>query len=217
MDLLKHALGSMPITRIFIGAPRRRAVKIVLLLVAVAAATQSAWALEVELDKNQYTYLDRLSFTVKINELTGNRAEFWIIDSSGRQSSSIPLAIQGLETVSVAPSPFNPSIYPQDTYTVRVEYAGESAEATFELVDTGAVAVPPYLGYMVSLWAQGAVEDDQLIKVLSDARVVPSVQDPQIPQWCRQTAQWASQGFLTMDEFAASLRYLIEIGVVGDT
>lgn len=191
--------------------------RIILLLVAVAAAAQSAWALEVELDKDQYTYLDRLSFTVRVDELAGSHAEFWIIDSSGRQSSAIPLAVRGLETVSVAPSPFNPSIYAQDTYTVRVEYAGESAEAAFELVDTGAVAVPPYLGYMVSLWAQGAVEDDQLVEVLADARVVPPVQDPQIPQWCRQTAQWASQGFLTMDEFAAGLRYLIEIGVVGNT
>lgn len=187
---------------------------VLLLAAACAASAQCAWALEVETGKDSYTYLDRLSFTVRVDELAGGSAKFWIIDSSGKQSSPIPLAVRGPETVSVAPVPFNPAIYAEDTYTVRVEYAGSRAEASFELVDTGAVAVPPYLGYMIELWAQGSIGDKPFIDALADARVVPPVEDPHIPQWCRQTAAWAAEGALTMDEFAAGLRYLIEAGAV---
>lgn len=188
----------------------------VLLLAAVAAAfVQCAWALEVETDRDVYTYLDRLSFTVRVGEPAGGQATFWITDSSGTQSSPIPLAVRGPETVSVAPVPFSPAIYAEDTYTIRVEYGGLSAETSFELVDTGAAAVPPYLEYLIGLWGSGAIGDGALAGALADAGVISAVEDPAIPGWYRQVALWADEGRLTADEFAAGLRYMIQIGVVG--
>lgn len=193
-----------------------RPVKQALLAVAVAmAAAQGAWALEVEPDRDSYTYLDRLSFTVRTDAPAGEAAKFWIIDSSGRQSSPIPLAIRGPETVSVAPAPFSPAIYAEDTYTIRVEYAGESAEASFRLVDTGVAAVPPYLTYIIDLWAQGLAGDKALVDALSEARVMRAVEEPDIPDWYMQTAAWAVEGRIAMDDFAAGLRYLDQIGAIG--
>lgn len=187
-----------------------------LLLAALAlAAAQGAWALEVEPDKQVYSYLDRLSFTVRTDASGNEPAVFWIIDSSGKQSSPIPLAIRGPETVSVAPVPFSPAIYPQDTYTIRVEHAGELAEASFELVDTGAVAVPPYLSYIIGLWAQGLADDETFVDAMAEARVMQPVENPDIPAWYRQTAALAVDGLVTMDEFAAGLRYLAQIGAIG--
>ncbi len=186
-----------------------------LLAAALALAAQEALALEVEPDRDTYTYLDRLSFTVRTEVPGGGQAVFWIIDSSGRQSSPIPLAMTGSETVSTAPAPFSPAIYAEDTYTIRVEHGGRSAEAQFRLVDTGVVAVPPYLSYMIGLWAQGLADDKSFVDAMAEARVMRPLENPDIPDWCRQTALWALDGLVTMDEFAAGLRYLAEIGAIG--
>ena len=196
------------------GGPLARVWQL-MLAAALALAAQGAWALEVEPDREAYTYLDRLSFTVRTDAPGGGPAVFWIIDSSGRQSSPIPLAIAGSETVSTAPVPFSPDIYSEDTYTIRVEHGGRTAEAQFRLVDTGVVAVPPYLSYMIGLWAQGLADDKAFVDAMAEARVMQPLQDPDIPDWCRQTAAWALDGLITMDEFAAGLRYLAEIGAMG--
>lgn len=188
-------------------------------MIAVPAAAQ-AEPLQVRTGQDVYAYGDFLSFTVTVPAVTQETATFRIIDEAGMGSSRLAMSITGESTVLTAPNPFTSVQYGVGIYTVTVEYDGDAASASFELVDSGRVIIPFWIKDVSALWADGMISDAAFFKNLTDNGIITSNQpltddaDVTIPAWYRSNAQWWMDGRISDDEFAGGLQYLINVSAV---
>ena len=94
---------------------------------------------EIIMEKTTYSYCEKLFYTIKVSEVTGNPAIIHIRDETGKGSSAIPFPITELENpVPSRVAPFEKEIFPLGKYFVDIRVcrcAHNSAE--FTLIDSG--------------------------------------------------------------------------------
>ena len=175
--------------------------------------------------KDTYYYGDTLTFTVKVSKVTEDIATLYIIDEQGKSSSPIPMGIQQIETTITSPFPFESQTYPTGQYTLKIEYANESAQTKFFLEDSGRIVIPLWIKDVGRLWTSGAISDETFATAIeflikNNIIEIPETQSQQnnekvaIPLWVKTNAEWWTQGLITDDDFAKGLQFLIEIGVI---
>ena len=170
--------------------------------------------------KPVYAYGDYLSFTVIVPEVTSEIATFRIIDEFKKESGAIQMAINDKTSTLTAPNPFESTIYKEGTYTIKIDYEGQSTTTEFELIDSGAIVIPFWIKDVAGLWLDMVIDDRGFLKNLVDNQII-TVQSPiqesttvNIPEWYKTNAVWWKQGAISDDEFARGLQYLISINAI---
>ena len=215
---------------IFIAEVEKTSVKILPILVvfAIVATMPSVFAeptVEIILDKTTYNYGDKLFYTIKVSEITGDNAIIHIIDETGKGSSAIPIPIMELETPLPAQYPFEKEVFSEGKYYIEVSYSGASDKVEFNLVDAGNVVIPFWIKQVAYYWISQGVADqtyadaiEHLIKnniiVLPNTENIGESESKQIPAWVKTSTLWWLEEKISDNEYAQSLQYLIKSGII---
>ena len=195
-------------------------------LVALSFSSQNSLAapsLTVSTSKQVYEYGDFLSVNLQVSELTGDQIVFHIIDSTGQTSSPIPIQISKLNSTIIAPVPFYKTNYSPGTYQIVAEYSGAKTSITFQLTDSGKIAIPTQYKILVKSWLHGTYKQDDfaaLIRELINFNIinVPNYQvlhnSVYVPHWLENNAKWWSDNSISDNEFGSALQYLLEKGFI---
>jgi hypothetical protein len=190
----------------------------ILVLVLFSTHIASAESVTVNTNKDTYNYGDHLSVTISVSNVSSDLATMYIIGPDNNKSSAIPVKIAGLITTINSPSSFDPSIYKEGTYTIEVEYGGERAKVSFDLVDAGNKFMPFGSTSVVAQWISGGLADHSLITYLTDKDLIVfsgTIDDTvSIPSWYKGNGVWWLDQKITDVEFLNGLQYLVDSGVV---
>ena len=173
--------------------------------------------------KQVYEYGDLLSITFHVSELTGNQITLHIVDSSGKTSAPINLPIDNLNSTITSPFPFYKTTFSPGTYHIDAEYSGSKTSVSFNLIDSGRIAIPIEFKTVVKTWQHGSPTDKDyaglIRELINDGIIhVPNYNNQtnqvHIPQWFKNSAKWWSDDFISDNEFGSSIQYLIQKGII---
>jgi len=180
-------------------------------------------SIEISTSKQVYEYGDLLSITFHVSELTGEQITLHIIDSSGKTSAPINLPIYKLNSTITSPFPFYKTTFSPGTYHIDAEYSGSKTSVSFDLIDSGRIAIPTEFKTVVKTWQQGSpTEKDyaglirELINngIINVANYNNQTNQIHIPQWFKNNAKWWSDESISDNEFGLSIQYLIQKGII---
>lgn len=183
-------------------------------------------SVEIVMEKTTYSYCEKLFYTIKVSEVTGNPAIIHIRDETGKGSSAIPFPITDLENPVPSRVAFEKEIFPLGKYFVEVEYSGAQTTAEFTLIDTGKVCIPETVKPIMANWLSGNISDGFLIDALqkftegSDLFKIPfdadetSVYDVIIPEWVKNVGYWWLEGAISDEELANAINNLVERNII---
>ncbi|MHA7734309.1 hypothetical protein [Nitrosopumilus sp. S6] len=181
---------------------------------------------EIIMEKTTYSYCEKLFYTIKVSEVTGNPAIIHIRDETGKGSSAIPFPITELENPVPSRVAFEKEIFPLGKYFVDVEYNGVQTTAEFTLVDTDKVCIPEVVKPIMANWLSGNISDGFLIDAFQkfteelDIFKIPfdvnetTVYDVRIPEWVKNVGYWWLEGVISDDELANAINNLIERDII---
>jgi hypothetical protein len=169
-------------------------------------------------NKPVYQYGDRLSFSVTVSNVTGDMAVLEIVDQSNQSSSPIDMIITKPVSNITAPVPFYKTTFAPGTYFVKIQYSGSNATTSFQLVDTGDIAIPPQFKEVASSWVQNQTSDklfgrDIFYLVDSGVIEVDGYHDQNmtsIPSWFKNDALWWSNGSISDNDFGHVVQFLLK-------
>jgi len=180
-------------------------------------------SLDISTSKPVYEYGDFLSINLKVSELTGSDVVMHIIDSSNKTSAPINLSIYNSSNTITAPFAFYKTTFRPGIYHIDAEYSGSKASVSFNLIDSGKIAIPTEFKTVVKTWQRGSPTDkdyagiireliiDNIINVTNYSNQTNQVH---IPQWFKNTAKWWSDDSISDNEFGLSIEYLIQKGII---
>lgn len=180
-------------------------------------------SLEISTSKSVYEYGDFLSINFQVSELTGDNVIIYIIDDSNKTSSPINLPIYQLNSTITSPFPFYKTTFSPGTYHIDAVYSGSNASASFNLIDSGKIAIPTEFKTFVKTWQQGSPTDKDYVgfirELINDNIINVSNYNNQtnqihIPQWFKNSAKWWADDSISDNEFGSSIEYLIEKGII---
>jgi len=217
--------------QIFIAEPEKNGVKgiAILVILGIIIGLPSSFAeptVEIILDKTTYNYGDKLFYTLKVSEVTGDNAIIHIKDESGKGSSAIPIPIGSLETPIPAQYPFEKAVFPEGKYFIEVSYSGATDTAEFNLVDAGNVVIPFWIKQVAYNWISPQGTSDQTYVnalehlIENDIIKIPETntgtdsESQKIPNWMKTSTLWWLEEKITDEEYAHSLQYLIKKGII---
>ena len=193
---------------------------------AVVLGTQYSFAtpsLEISTSKHVYEYGDLLSINFQVSELVSNSITIHITDSSNKTSAPINLPIDKLNNTITSPFPFYKTTFSPGTYRIDAEYSNATASVSFDLIDTGKIAIPVEFKSLVKTLEQGSPTDKvyagiirELINnnILSVTNYSNSTDQIYIPQWFKNSVQLWSSDSISDNEFGMSIEYLLEKGIM---
>ena len=199
---------------------------IVLAMGLAASPMAHATSVEIVMDRDTFSYCEKLFYVIKVSEVTADQAIIHITDESGTKSSAIPIPITDLENQIPSVSPFQKEIFPLGKYVIDVEYSGAHAMAEFVLVDSGRACIPETIKPIMSNWLAGNISDgfliDALAKFTKDMGLfeVPfetdetTIYDISIPQWVRNVGYWWLEEAVSDDELVNMMNNLMERGII---
>ncbi len=185
--------------------------------------SSAAASLEISTSKQVYAYGDFLSINFQVSELTGNDIIIQIADSSGRLSSPINIPINALNYTMTAPFPFYKTTFSTGTYQIDAKYGEDNATVSFDLIDSGKIAIPNEFKTLVKTWQQGSPTDKdyaglihELINdnIINVANYNNQTSQVHIPQWFKNSANLWSDDYTSDNEFGLSIQYLIQKGII---
>ncbi len=179
----------------------------------------------IQLEKDIYSYGEKLFYTIEVSEVTGELATIHIRDEQGKDSSGIPIPISELKTPVPSMFPFESEIFPVGKYFIEVEYSGATASAEFELIDAGNIVIPFWIKQVAYFWVSGQISDETFadaiefliqneIIVVPDTQTESTAENIQIPTWIRTNAVWWLEEKITDTDFALGIQHLIKVGII---
>lgn len=180
---------------------------------------------EIILEKSTYNYGEKLLYTIKVSEVTGDNAIIHIRDESGKGSSAIPVAITKLETLIPSAYPFEREVFPEGKYFIDVEYSGSKNTAEFSIVDAGNVVIPFWIKQVAYYWiSPDGISDQNYIDAIEflikeNIIVIPQTEsqkntESKIPVWVKTSTLWWLEEKISDEEYAQALQYLIKNGII---
>jgi hypothetical protein len=180
-------------------------------------------SLEISTSKQVYEYSDFLSINFQVSELTGNDIIIQIVDNLGRSSSPINIPISTLNYTKIAPFPFYKTTFSPGMYQINARYGEDNATVSFDLIDSGKIAIPNEFKTLVKTWQQGSPTDKDyagLIHELINDNIINGTNynnqtnQVHIPQWFKNSANLWSDDYTSDNEFGLSIQYLIQKGII---
>jgi hypothetical protein len=172
--------------------------------------------------KPSYGYGQNLSFIIKVSEVTGDSAILQIIDQSGQSSSPIYDKITSPVSNITSPFPFYKTTFSPGTYYINIQYSGSNATTSFQLVDTGNIAIPPEFKTAADSWSKGQTSSKLFaadIQALIQYGVIKidNYQENNtifFPSWFKNDATWWANGSISDNDFGMAVKYLIESKII---
>ncbi|MDH3361472.1 MAG: hypothetical protein OEL56_03635 [Nitrosopumilus sp.] len=177
------------------------------------------------MEKTTYTYCEKLFYTIKVSEVTGNPAIIHIRDEAGKGSSAIPIQITGLENPIPSLIPFEKEVFPLGKYFIDVEYQNSKVTAEFELIDSDNTCIPELIKPIMSNWLSGNISDGFLMDAFEryvDNKLVSipfeinesNVYSIKIPEWVKNIGYWWVEESITDDELSKAINYLVNRNII---
>ena len=177
------------------------------------------------MEQTTFSYGEKLVYTIKVSEVTGDFAIIHIRDEAGKGSSAIPIQIPESETLISSPFPFDKEIFPTGKYYIDVEYSGSKDTVEFNVVDTGKTVFPFWMKQIGYSWINGEISDGALMDGIQKSvegeewNVVKEMDKSNfgsiyIPKWVKTTAGWWLEEKISDDDFANVIQYLIKNEII---
>ena len=196
------------------------------LSLAILPSAHAEPTVEVIMEKTTYSYCEKLFYTIKVSEVTGNPAIIHIRDEAGKGSSAIPIAISELENPVPSRMAFEKEIFPLGKYYIDVEYEGQKVTAEFTLIDKDNICLPVSMQSIFINWLSGNISDgfiidafekfvdDEIIKVPFEINQ-DNVYNIDIPDWVRENSSlWWYQGLISDEELVQVFKYLLDEKII---
>ncbi|CUR52366.1 conserved exported protein of unknown function [Nitrosotalea devaniterrae] len=179
-------------------------------------------SLEISTSKHVYEYGDFLSINFLVSEITSHDIVIHITDSSNKTSAPINLPIDNLNSTITSPFPFYKTTFSPGTYRIDANYSNATASASFDLVDSGKIAIPTEFKSLVKTVQQGSPTDKSyagIIRELINDNIIniPGYNQTgqvHVPQWFIKNVQWWSDDSISDNDFGMSIQYLIQKGII---
>lgn len=200
--------------------------RLVLVFVILSSlGVQSSFAspsLEISTSKKTYEYGDYLSINFQVSDLSSKSITLHITDSSNKTSAPIILPITKLDTTITTPVPFYKINFNPGTYRIDANYSNVLASTSFDIIDSGKIAIPLQYKSLVPLFEQGSQADGVyagLIRELINDKIldVPGytqANQPHIPQWFKKDFKWWADSSISDNDFGMAIQYLMQKGII---
>jgi hypothetical protein len=201
------------------------AIIFIIMISAFLPQVQAEPAVSIIMEKTTYQYCEKLFYTIKVSEITGNPAIIHIRDETGKGSSAIPIAIKELENPVPSLIPFEAEIFPLGKYFLDVEYSGSEYTVEFNLVDSDNICIPEVIKQFLIEWLNEKMPDGYLIDAFQkyiDPKLIEipfeindkNILEIDIPDWVKNVAYWWVQGMISDNDFAQMTNYLIDEKII---
>jgi hypothetical protein len=186
---------------------------------------QSSFAsptLEISTNKKVYEYGNYLSINIQVSEISSKTITLHITDSSNKTSAPITLPITKMNTTITTPVPFYKINFNPGTYRIDANYSNVLASTSFDIVDSGKIAIPIELKSLVATLEQGYQADSAyagLIRELVNDKILdvpgytPSNQ-PHIPQWFKKDFKMWADSSISDNDFGMAIQYLMQKRII---
>ncbi len=180
---------------------------------------------EILMEKTTYNYCEKLFYTIKVSEVTGDSAILHITDAAGKTSSAIPIPISNLETPIPSVMPFEAEIFPSGKYFLDVEYSGGEDTIEFDLLDSENVCISTVMKQFAFSWISNQISDGFFIDAINkfvdkDIIKIPdkisekSLENIHIPTWVKNIVTWWLDEKISDGEAAKAIQYLINKEII---
>ena len=185
----------------------------------------AAPSISIETSQNVYEYGEFLSITVKVSEITGEKAIVHVIDATERKVMLLNRPITLTTTTFPSQHPFDSAIWKPGTYMLEFEYSNQISSIQFTIDDSGKVVLPAWIRDVAKLWVTdqiSAKEFSVAIEYMINVEIIKipytetdgEVSATAIPEWVKNNAGWWAVGAIDDTEFTVALQYLVKIGVI---
>ncbi|MHB8602095.1 MAG: hypothetical protein ACYC6W_08840 [Nitrosotalea sp.] len=179
-------------------------------------------SLEISTSKHVYEYGDFLSINFQVSEMTSHDIIIHITDSSNKTSAPINLPIDKTNSTITSPFPFYKTTFSPGTYRIDAEYSNATASVSFDLIDSGKIAIPAEFKSLVKTLQQGSPTDKSyagiIRELINDGIInVPNYNQADqvhVPQWFKKNVQWWSDDSISDNDFGMAIEYLIQKGII---
>ena len=194
-------------------------------IISLVLSTQYSFAtpsLEISTSKHIYEYGDFLSINFQVSEITSHDIVIHITDSSNKTSAPITLPIDKTNSTITSPCPFYKTTFSPGTYRIDAEYDSVKASTSFDLIDSGKIAIPTEFKSLVKTLQQGSPTDKSyagiIRELLNDGIIsIPGYNQTNqvhVPQWFIKNVQQWSDDTISDNDFGMSIVYLIQKGII---
>lgn len=179
-------------------------------------------SLEISTSKHVYEYGDFLSINFQVSEITSHDITIHITDNSNKTSAPINLPIDKTNSTITSPFPFYKTTFNPGTYRIDAEYSNATASVSFDLIDSGKIAIPAEFKSLVKTLQQGSPTDKSyagiIRELINDGIInVPNYNQADqvhVPQWFKKNVQLWSDDSISDNDFGMSIEYLIQKGII---
>ena len=200
----------------------------VMLLVISVALLPSVYAtptVEIVMEKTTFRYCEKLFYTIKVSEITGEPAIIHVRDQAGKESSAIPIPISNQTNPVPSMIPFEAEIFPLGKYFIDVEYADAKDSVEFNLIDSENVCIPIMMKQVAFSWIDDKMSDGFFIDAINkfvdkDIINIPdkinekNLEEIHIPKWVKNTATWWLEEKISDSEFSQAIQYLVNKEII---
>jgi len=201
------------------------ALSVVICVIVFLPQVHAEQTISIIMEKTTYTYCEKLFYTIKVSEVTGNPAIIHIRDEAGKGSSAIPIQITDLENPIPSLIPFEKEVFPLGKYFIDVEYQNSKVTAEFELIDSDNTCIPELIKPIMSNWLSGNISDGFLMDAFEryvDNKLISipfeinesNVYDIKIPEWVKNIGYWWVEESITGDELGKAINYLVNHNII---
>ena len=198
---------------------------IVIFSAALLPSVYATSSVEILMDKTTFTYCEKLFYTIKVSEVTGEPAVIHIRDQTNKSSSAIPIPISNLQNPIPSVIPFEAEIFPVGKYFIDVEYAGAKDSAEFDLIDSGNVCIPITMKQVAYSWINDKMSDGFFIDAINkfvDKKIISipdkikgkNLEEIHVPKWVKNTVGWWLEEKISDKEFSLAIQYLIDKEII---
>ncbi|MCP2505860.1 MAG: hypothetical protein NLN56_02450 [Nitrosopumilus sp.] len=185
-----------------------------MILIGSTGIITSAYAepeISIIMEKTTYTYCEKLVYSIKVSEITGDAAIIHIRDGAGGSSSAIPIPIEKLLNPIPSLHAFEKEIFPLGQYFIDVQYLGIQTSAEFNLIDSDNMCISEAMQPVVVKWINGEFTDGMLIsgfQNIVDKKLITvpfeftekNIDKLNIPEWVKSIGKGWVMGIIS--EFA---------------
>ncbi|MCV0373149.1 MAG: hypothetical protein K5793_06300 [Nitrosarchaeum sp.] len=177
------------------------------------------------MEKTTFRYCEKLFYTIKVSEVTGQPAIIHLRDEAGKGSSAIPIGISGLETPVPSLVPFEAEVFPLGKYYIDVEYSGSKYTAEFELIDSENVCIPTMMKQIAYSWINNQISDGFFIDAIDKfvdkeiIRIPDKIKESDlngihIPTWVEKIVTWWLEEKISDDEVSNAIQNLLDRKII---
>jgi hypothetical protein len=191
-------------------------------LIPMIYATPSV---QISMDKTTFRYCEKLFYTIKVSEVTGDSAIIHIRDNKGGASSAISIPISNLQNSVPSMAPFEAEIFPLGKYFIDVEYSGAKNSTEFDLIDSENICIPTLMKQISLGWVDDKISDgfwmdaieryvDKELINVPDTIKEKNLEDIQVPKWMKTTVNWWIDDKISDSELSQAIQYLIDTRII---